>query len=98
VYQQTWFVRKDVYNRLGLYNEKYVYSKEYDMLCRIAREKYKYINKLLVCYIDWGFTKNQYHNYLNENLAIYESHFGKSVKARLWYKLIKIKSIFLLSK
>ena len=95
VYQQTWFVRKEIYERVGLYNEKYIYSKEYDMLCRISEEKYKYINKALVCYLDLGFTKNQYHDYLNENLVIYESYFGRSIKARVWRLVEKLKSKFI---
>ena len=91
VYQQTWFVKKEVYDRVGLYNNKYEYAKEYDLLCRITGEKYKFLNKELVCYYDRGFTTKQYFNYLDENLRIYENHFGKSYKARLWYKYSKHK-------
>lgn len=49
---QTVFVKKEVFNKLGVFNPRYKYSMDYDMILRIG-EKYSpiYINKYL-CYFN----------------------------------------------
>ena len=94
VYQPTWFVKKEVYERVGLFNKNHIYSKDYDMLCRISSEKHQYINLVMVEYFDWGYNEEHYYRFINDNLKIYEGYFGKSFKASLWHFILKIKYRF----
>ena len=37
----TWFVKKEVYGRAGLFNSEYKIAMDYDLMCRIADERRK---------------------------------------------------------
>jgi len=86
----TWFVKREVYNRVGLYNSIYRIGMDYDMLCRIVGEPYQFINKTLVTFDDAGISSVGYLNSLKENIAVYESHFGFSITCRLWQLRLRI--------
>jgi hypothetical protein len=36
----TWFVKKEVYGRIGTFNTEYKIGMDYDLMCRIANEPY----------------------------------------------------------
>ena len=80
----TWFLKKDVYNRIGLYSKAYKIGMDYDLLCRLKNEPYTFINEPLVHFDDNGISTNDYKKSLRENILIYESNFGFSLKSRLW--------------
>lgn len=85
----TWFVKKAVYNRVGLYNSAYKIAMDYDMMCRIADEPYAYLNKPLAVFDDTGVSNTQYLASLRENREVYESHFGFSPKLVAWQMRLK---------
>ena len=91
VYQPTWFIKKEVFTMVGLYDKDLIYAKDFDMLCRISNQNHKYIDKVLIEYFDWGYNKEHYYNFLKDNLKVYESYFGKSKKAVLWFLFSKLK-------
>jgi glycosyltransferase involved in cell wall biosynthesis len=80
----TWFVKKAVYNKVGLYNGLYKIAMDYDMMCRISDEPYFYLNKPIAVFDDTGVSNTQYLQSLRENRVVYESHFGYSVKLVAW--------------
>lgn len=85
----TWFVKKAVYNRVGLYNGTYKIAMDYDMMCRIADESYLYLNKPIAVFDDTGVSNTQYLSSLRENREVYESHFGFSPKLVAWQMRLK---------
>ncbi len=91
----TWFVRKEVYNRVGLYHP-YKIAMDYDMLCRIKDEPYAYLNFTTTYFDNTGISSVKYLDSLKENIVVYEKNFGYSLKCRVWqfrqkllYKLLQ---------
>jgi len=91
----TWFVKKEVYDRVGLFNLKYAIGMDYDLMCRIKDETYQYINETLAVFDDSGISTTNYINSLKENIAIYESHFGYSLLCRIWQFRLKCLHVLL---
>lgn len=85
----TWFVKKAVYDRVGLYNGAYKIAMDYDMMCRIANEPYLYLNMAIAVFDDTGVSSTQYLQSLRENREVYESHFGFSPKLVAWQMRLK---------
>jgi GT2 family glycosyltransferase len=90
----TWFVKREVYNTIGLFNEKYKIGMDYDLMCRLKDEPYLFVDKTMVLFDDSGISNTSYLQSLKENVEIYESHFGHSLKCRLWQ--LRLKTLFLL--
>jgi glycosyltransferase involved in cell wall biosynthesis len=80
----TWFVRKEVYNRVGLFNEHYKIAMDYDLMCRIKDEPYLFLDQVIARFDDTGVSSVQYLKSLKQNIEVYESHFGFSLLCRLW--------------
>lgn len=94
----TWFVKKEVYNKVGLFSQDFKIGMDYDMLCRLKNETYDFINEPLVHFDDNGVSTNNYKKSLIENIFIYESNFGFSVKCRLWQLRLLIFDLILKTK
>jgi len=86
----TWFVKKEVYSRIGLFSSEYKIAMDYDLMCRIVNEPYAYINKVIVVFDDTGISSTKYLDSLKENRKVYESHFGFSFLLVLWQLRLKI--------
>lgn len=80
----TWFVKKEVYDRVGIYNNAHKIAMDYDLMCRIYSEPYGYINHTISVFDDTGISTNNYVQSLKDNIRIYESYFGFSLRCRLW--------------
>ena len=90
----TWFVKKDVYNRLGLY-KNYKIAMDYDMMCRIKDEPYAYINYTIAKFDNTGVSSLNYIDSLKQNVQVYEANFGFSIKSRVWQFRLKLLYKFL---
>lgn len=86
----TWFVKKEVYERIGLFNPAHAIAMDYDMMCRMADEPYVYINKVLAVFDDTGISSLHYLRSLEENKKIYTEHFGQSFLLNLWQARLKL--------
>ena len=86
----TWFVKKEVYGRIGLFSSKYKIAMDYDLMCRIANEPYAYLDKVAVLFDDTGISNAKYLDSLRENREIYESYFGYSFKLVLWQFRLRV--------
>lgn len=86
----TWFVKKEVYNRIGLFNNEIKIAMDYDLMCRISNEPYGYINETIAVFDDTGISTTNYLQSLNDNIRIYESHFGYSLQCRIWQFRLRI--------
>lgn len=80
----TWFVKKEVYQRVGGYSSDYKIAMDYDMMCRIAHESYQYLPKTIAIFDDSGISSSQYLRSLEESKKVYTIHFGSSFKLNLW--------------
>lgn len=86
----TWFVKKEVYGRIGLFNNDFKIAMDYDLMCRIANEPYGYINETIAIFDDSGISTKNYKQSLKDNIAIYEHYFGFSLKCRIWQLRLRI--------
>lgn len=84
VAHQSMFVKKDVYERHGLFNKEYKVAMDYDLLVRIRNEKYVFISSPLIYFSPGGVSSQQYKKGLKEVKRIYQSHMGYSIKQTLW--------------
>ncbi len=86
----TWFLKKEVYERVGLFNLHIKIAMDYDLLCRLYQEPYFYLNETIVRFDDKGVSTTQYLKSLLDNIKVYESHFGYSLKCRFWQWRLKM--------
>ncbi len=86
----TWFVKKEVYDRIGLFNNDFKIAMDYDLMCRIAKEPYGYINETIAIFDDSGISTKNYLQSLKDNISIYEHYFGFSLKCRIWQMRLRI--------
>jgi glycosyltransferase involved in cell wall biosynthesis len=80
----TWFLRKEVYGRTGGFNSNYRIAMDYDLMCRLINEPYRYLDKTLAKFDDTGISSIQYIASLRESRQVYESHFGFSFLLVIW--------------
>ncbi len=86
----TWFLRKEVYQRIGSFSLDIKIAMDYDLLCRLFKEPYVYLNETIVRFDDKGVSTTQYLKSLEENIKVYESYFGYSFKSRFWQFRLKM--------
>jgi glycosyltransferase involved in cell wall biosynthesis len=80
----TMFVKNELYDRYGLFDEKLKIAMDFDFLIRIRKEKFCFINKPLVYFAPGGASNVHFENGLLEVRKSYEKHLGKNLKLRLW--------------
>lgn len=80
----TWFVKKEVYGRIGTFNDEYKIGMDYDLMCRIADEPYAYLDKTITVFDDTGVSSTNYIRSLQESRKIYESYYGFSLLLVIW--------------
>ena len=90
VLHPTWFVRKEVYGRTGGFSQQYRIAMDYDLMCRIYNEPYRYLHKTLTRFDDTGISSTQYITSLAETRKVYESYFGFSLLFHLWQLRLKM--------
>lgn len=87
---QTMFVKKELHNKYGLYSTTEKIAADYDFLCRIADEKFIFLQPPLVNFAPAGISSSGYFLSLAESKKVYEKHFGKSFLLNLWQIRLKI--------
>ena len=80
----TWFLKKELYKKLGNFSLDLKITMDYDLMCRLKNEPYGYMNETIVKFDDGGVSTNQYLKSLKENVKVYESYYGFSLAARAW--------------
>lgn len=80
----TMFVKKELYDRHGLFNIDYKIAMDYDLLVRIRNEKFKFITEPLVYFAPGGASSIQAHKGMQEVKQSYYKHIGKSILPSLW--------------
>ena len=90
VLHPTMYLRKEVYEKHGLFNTQLKIAMDYDLLCRIANEKNGFIPKPLAIFDAKGVSTRQFFNSQRETHAVYRKYFGYSLKQQLWYMRLSI--------
>ncbi len=85
----SWFVKKEVYERLGLY-KPFTIGMDYDFLCRIKDEPNAYLDAIITKFDNTGVSTVKYLESLKQNVEIFESNFGYSGKCRAWQFRLKM--------
>lgn len=90
VCHQTMFIKRELYQKYGLYNTSYTISGDYEFLCRIAGEKFRFIETVLINIAPAGISSINYLKGLAEGKRAYESNYGKSWLLVLWQFRLKV--------
>jgi glycosyltransferase involved in cell wall biosynthesis len=93
---QSMFVKKSLHDKYGLYNLNQKIAMDYDFVCRIANEKFLFIEKPLIKFASGGISTTDYLQSLKEMKAVYNKYFGISFLLNLWQ--IRLKLLFYLLK
>jgi glycosyltransferase involved in cell wall biosynthesis len=78
------FIKKEVYDRLGLYDTDLKIAMDYDLLVRIRNEKFIFLENTLVCFAPGGISDKQFTEGLLEVKKSYQKHIGKNIKQNFW--------------
>jgi glycosyltransferase involved in cell wall biosynthesis len=84
VFHPTMFVNKEVYNRRGYFDTDLKIAMDYDFLCRIADEKFIFLNEPIAVFDPTGVSSEHYEKALNEASECYRKYYGSSWKQSLW--------------
>jgi glycosyltransferase involved in cell wall biosynthesis len=87
---QTMFVKKQLHDKYGFYSTDLKIAADYDFLCRIANEKFVFLETPLVNFAPSGVSSSSYFLSLAEMKKVYESHFGKSPLLNIWQLRLKL--------
>ncbi len=80
----TMFIRRDCYEKHGLYNTDLKVAMDYDLLLRIRNEKFAFIRSPMVYFAPGGASHIQFEKGLSEVRNSYRQHVGRSWKQTLW--------------
>ena len=83
-FHPTMYVRREVYEKHGLFDGALRYAMDFDFLCRIADEKHSFIDYPLAVFDPTGVSTKQYLKAMNEAYAVYRKYFGFSWKQKVW--------------
>jgi glycosyltransferase involved in cell wall biosynthesis len=83
----TMFVRRQMYDKHGLFDLNLIICADYDFLCRISGEKFAFIDYPLVVFTPGGQSNILIRSSMKEMMQIYTKYFGYSLKNRLWLKI-----------
>jgi glycosyltransferase involved in cell wall biosynthesis len=84
VFHPTMFVKKELYDRHGLFNTDLKMAMDYDFLCRIADEKNCFIDHALTVFDPTGISSTKYEEAMQEAYACYRKYYGSTVKQTFW--------------
>lgn len=80
----TMFVKKEVYDRHGLFNTNYKVAMDYDLLVRIRNERFVFITQPLVYFSPGGASDVHFARGLQEVKASYRKYIGTDFRLPLW--------------
>ena len=86
---QTMYVRKELYNKHGLYNNSFKIAMDFDFVARIRFEKFLFLNEILAVNIPGGISTEKYNLSLKEGSRVVKKYLGFSWKNKLWTLRLK---------
>ena len=86
---QTMFIKKALHDKYGLYDTQLKIAMDYDLLLRIADEKFIFLDFPLVIFAPAGTSNVNYEKSLKEIKDIYKKYYGSSLLLELWQLRLK---------
>jgi len=90
VFHQTMYVKKELYDKYGLYDPSIKIAMDYDFVCRIANEPFAFIDYPLATFDPAGVSNKRYIEGMKEGFARYRHYYGWSLKQQLWGLRLRI--------
>lgn len=84
VFHPTMYVKRKLYDKHGVYKTDVKIAMDYDFLCRIAGERFSFIDRTLASFDPKGVSTDKYLEAMNESFNCYRSYFGYSFKQTIW--------------
>lgn len=85
VFHPTMYLRRSVYDKIGGYDKSVKIAMDYDLLCRLVREPFIFIDSALATFNPDGVSTNNYLKALRESYQCYRKYFGYSLIQQIWY-------------
>lgn len=83
-FHPTMYLKASLYRKHGNYDTSLKMAMDYDMLCRIADEKCRFIDVPLARFEPHGISTNRYMDALKESYRCYRKYFGFSLMQEVW--------------
>ena len=80
----TMYVRRELYDKHGLFDINIKMAMDYDFLCRIADEKFVFINYPLATFDTTGISNARYLDAMEEMFKQYRKYHGWTFKQTIW--------------
>jgi glycosyltransferase involved in cell wall biosynthesis len=84
VFHPTMYVKKELFERHGMFDTNIKMAMDYDFLCRIADEKNTFIDYPLATFDPTGVSTTRYLDAMNESYAAYQKYYGKTFRQTFW--------------
>ena len=91
---QTMYVKRELYEKYGLYDPSYKIAMDFDFVARIRKEKFLFIPEILATGVPGGISSSQYDLSLKESTIVVRKYLGSTWKNKLWnFRLKTLKTI-----
>jgi glycosyltransferase involved in cell wall biosynthesis len=80
----TMFLKKELYQRHGVFNTDYKVAMDYDLLIRIRKEKFRFISTPVINFAPGGASNIHFRKGLAEVKKSFTTHIGHSTRLSLW--------------
>ena len=87
---QTMYVKKELYDKHGLYNNSFKIAMDFDFVARIRFEKFLFLDAILAINVPGGISMEKYNLALKEGSRVVEKYLGFSWKHKLWTLRLKV--------
>lgn len=85
----TMFVKKEVYNRVGLFSLEKDIAMDYDFIVRLADEKVAYLNYPITCFEPGGKSETRQREGHQDMIESYAQYRGNPWKMKLWLRRVQ---------
>jgi len=83
-FHPTMYVKRELYDKHGLFDISIKMAMDYDFLCRIADEKNTFIDYPLATFDPTGVSSTSYLAAMDETYKVYQRYFGKPFRQTVW--------------
>jgi glycosyltransferase involved in cell wall biosynthesis len=86
---QTMYVKKELYDKHGLYDNSFKIAMDFDFVARIRNEKFLFLDEILAINVPGGISSEKYNLSLKEGSRVVKKYLGFSWKNKLWTLRLK---------
>jgi GT2 family glycosyltransferase len=86
---QTMYVRRELFDKYGLFDTDLRIAMDYDFLVRIRKEPFYFLPEPIVVFAPEGISTAQYLRSLDEGTKVYKKYFSNTMLHQLWKLRLK---------